>query len=366
VIYEEESTISSPAALGEHYSLISYPHVLPSAATKNIISNGIPFRYRFLFLKIVTSSCSLISRQWDTRIFWLVFLLWSYLIWTLVFHQFISFLKDLEFSDRWIVIGVGLFTSCFPVFLAYHFPVNTREDPLAYFFVLVGIRFALRRNWEGLSIISLVGVMVRETTLVMLILSGWRRMFKLVPLGLAIFALIRLGLGWESYNPLYGLNMNLKNPLPCVYFFYMTFGWLWFVSFGGKLGKLHDTYPLALLFVIGTALLFSRIEENRICFILFPWTIPLAMDTLRRLSKFQLIKIAIPSLFAIIVVFEVGLLDLLHRYYTFDWQWFDRFLFYSNASLTLAFCIFVGKYLLVEKHIPNFLFVARKLAGFFN
>jgi hypothetical protein len=343
IIYEEESTISSPAALGEHYSLISYPHVLPSARNRDIISNGVPFRYRFLFLKMVTLTCFLINTQWDIRIFWLVFLFWSYLIWTLVFHQFIFFLKDLGFANRLIATGVVFFTLCFPVILAYHFPVNTREDPLAYLFVLIGMRFALQSKWTRLCITSLVGVPVRETTLVMLVLSGWKRMFKLVPVGLAIFVLIRIGLGWESYNPLCGLNLNLKNPVYGTYFFYMTFGWLWFVSLGGKVERLRETYPLALVFVILTAFLFSRLEENRISFLLFPWTIPMAMDTLRRLSIVHLIKIAIPSLFATILIFEVGVLDLLHKYYTFNWQWFDRILFYSNASLTVAFCIYVGE-----------------------
>ncbi len=200
----------------------------------------------------------------------------------------------------------------------------------------------------------------------MLILSGWKRMFKLLAPGLATFILIRLTLGWQSYNPLYGLNLNLENPLRCIYFFYMTFGWLWLVSLGGRLGKLSETYHLTLLLVIVTALLFSRLEESRISFLIFPWTIPIAIDTLRRLSIARLVKIAIPSLFAIVLIFEFGILDLLYKYHTFNWQWFDRVLFYSNASLTMAFCIYVTKSFLGTKYITNLLTVIRKLSGRVN
>lgn len=263
------------------------------------IQTWIPMKYRVLFYWIVKGTWSTLFPQSGAIGFYGVFIFWSILLFYASLIAFYFFLRTLDFSRSTSFVGCLLFLASPPVTLAY-LHVHTREDPLAYFLVVLAMVAVFKSKVVLVSLISILASLTRETTLIVplvyLLVSGdsLRRRFLVFAPPVLSTLVLRILLGFVAYNPFFGSIRNIEYPVETVCFLFMTFGVLWLPSFirlrdmrkqecspSYAWRVLISSAPVALVLVMGTHVTLARAIENRISFLLFPWIIPLALHWFR-------------------------------------------------------------------------------------
>jgi len=161
-----------------------------------------------------------------------------------------------------------------PVHLAFAYPVQTKEDFLAYALLFFGLAEFLRGRWRGVLVISMLGALTRETLLLLPLVhalgykGSWQH--RLAPLGaaLSIHAGLRLALGHASYDAL-KLDENFSSPAAVIVSLALVLGagWAWLRG----PGPLSRWLPVALVMLVGTHLVLGRVQEIRISLLLAPW-----------------------------------------------------------------------------------------------
>jgi hypothetical protein len=288
-IWGRETTLNSPYRLA--VELQSY------SGQPQEWSIGIkpPMKYRHLFRWIVQFTAKLVPSLSADEAVYVCYIGWSLVFWwlSLVFFWEFTVLVGLTPVYSWAAT-VSLLL-CSPSLQAYVRPVHTREDPLAYLFVILGLTFLFRREYGPMTVASIAGVLTRETTLIVPAIfllyapMGWARrlLWCLPPVVVGIG--VRLLHGWESYPVLAQASRNWQMPVESLLFLFMTFGWMWPLSFlrrrqvrNSSLSTnnteqlLAKSYLMALALILGSNLVGGRLCENRISFMLFPWVVPLA------------------------------------------------------------------------------------------
>ncbi|MBI5034225.1 MAG: hypothetical protein HZB51_27200 [Chloroflexi bacterium] len=283
-------TITSPQNLA--IDLVSPPE---SPQTWSMQS-WVPTRYRVLFYWIVQASYTTFFSSNDARAFYLVFVSWSFIFFACALITFYFYLHELNFTHTLAFVGGLLFLASPPVTLAYKYPVYTREDPLAYFLVLLGLFSVFKRKSTWVCIISTLAALTRETTLIVPLAylltanDSWRkRILVCTPPMLAVIG-IRGLMGFATYDPFEGSIYNFKTPWQTSAFLFCVFGILWIPFFVELINKrrnhTHIDYPwqvltstalIIFILVLGTQLALARAREIRIAFLMFPWVIPLAL-----------------------------------------------------------------------------------------
>jgi len=260
----------------------------------------IPTEYRALFRWIVQGTYSVLFSPTDAFGFYSAFVFWSFFFFGCALIAFYFYLRVLDLSSTAAFIGGLLFLASPPVLLAYKYPVYTREDPLAYFLVLLGLIAVFKSKAMWVSVISAVAALTRETTLILplaYVLASrdpWSKKFLVcLPPLLAVVG-VRFLLGFAAYDPFEGSIYNLQTPGQTLAFLFCAFGVLWlpylirmqdkwregnFASYAWQV--LVATGPIILILVLGTQIVLARAREIRISFLLFPWVIPLALDWFR-------------------------------------------------------------------------------------
>ena len=217
-----------------------------------------------------------------------------------VLVAFYFYLRLLKFNPPAGFIGGLLFLVSPPVLLAYKYPVYTREDPLAYLLVVVGLIAIFKSKAFLVSLISVAAAWTRETTLIVPLAyllaaeESWRK--RIFWFALPVLALVGLRFYWgvEFGNSLESGMNNARFPFETLAFLFCAFGALW-LPYGVRLSELwrrgdFPTYgwkiltasgPIVFVLVVVATLTISRARENRIIFILFPWAIPFALDWFR-------------------------------------------------------------------------------------
>ncbi len=215
----------------------------------------------------------------------------------------VAFCEGLGFALRDGLVAALLFFTSFPVI---NFGGTPMVDAWAYAFLMMGLVAALNERRAWLCVACLVGVMAKETTLLLvpaaLLLPGAPRLkagrlLALLPGAIAYavfrFALFPTRTGW-SYDPA-TLATNLADSVtPGPYHWWnlfdggTAFGLLWPLALLGAwelrrrphepLARLAWLVPglLALPFLIGSNI-------GRIWFYAFPVVLPLAVSGLRRM-----------------------------------------------------------------------------------
>lgn len=268
----------------------------PDSPQDWVVQYWIPTKYRVLYRWIVQGTFALLFSPSDAFGFYLAFAFWGFVFFFCTLIALFYYLRALEFDQRMAFIGCLLFLALPPVTLAYKYPVYTREDPLAYFLVLLGLIALFKHKPIWVSFFSSLAAITRETTLILPLTyflaarDSWRNKI-LICLPPVIAAIgIRLLLGYANYNPFEGSIYNFEMPWQTLAFVFCIFGVVWLPY----LIQLHDqwragnhssyawhvlvtTAPIILLLVFGTHIVLARAREVRISFLLFPWALPLAL-----------------------------------------------------------------------------------------
>jgi hypothetical protein len=331
-------TITSPQQLA--IDLLSPPNT-PQAW---LIQDLATVKYRALFRLIVRGTWSAFFPPDDAFSFYLFFVGWSWLFFYGTVVALYYLLRQLQFDSRTSFIGCLLFLASPPVLLAYKYPVYTREDPLAYFLLTVGLIAVFRSRAFLAGLIAAAGALTRETTLILPLAylfaarDAWRK--RLFVMALPMLALIGIRILWGMAvgdNLESGLN-NLRHPFETLAFMFCVFGVLWTpyvvrLSERWRRGEFENqawemltaSGPIILILMLGATLTISRAREARIAFILFPWAIPLALDWFRSKSdalkalaassSFWVTSFSILALVsAVILAFRITFPDLMRDY----------------------------------------------------
>ncbi|MDE3088653.1 MAG: hypothetical protein KGJ80_04630 [Chloroflexota bacterium] len=260
----------------------------------------IPTKYRALFRWIVQGTFAAFFSPTDAVGFYGVFVSWSFVFFYGAVVAFYYYLQVLGFSKKTAFIGGVLFLASPPVMLAYKYPVYTREDPLAYLLVTLGLIAVYKSKPVILSLIATAAAWVRETTLILPLVyllaskDSWRKRLAVCALPVAAVVGIRIMLRYAPYDPFEGSIYNFDVPLQSAAFIFCVFGVLWLPALFNLWQHRRDkrfpseawrflvtTAPMAIILVVGTHIALARAREIRISFLLFPWIIPLALDWFR-------------------------------------------------------------------------------------
>jgi hypothetical protein len=272
-----------------------------------------PFRYRVLGKLPVWAAWNLVGKAGGSGSFYIIYLIWSFLCLGAAVIALYSFLRlllrDLEGEGgKLSLFGCLLFLSAPPVLFAYKFPLHTSpNDFLGYFLTVLGVSMVIRERPGRMSLVSCLAALCRETTLVVPLVyllfsrDSWRRRMVLSLLPVAVLAAVRV-VWWSAYRPLEGLSYNLAYPIEAFAFLFLLFGPLWVPALAGlrepilrtdaHRRDLAGTLPCVSILLVVFTVLFGRIREIRILFILFIYAIPLALvrlagcrERIRRLTR---------------------------------------------------------------------------------
>jgi hypothetical protein len=214
-------------------------------------------------------------------------------------------------------LSVGLVHLSFTHVFAFEYPVYVIEDLLAYLLLLGGLTALSERKHRLFLACLVLGVLTRETLLILLVVYWLHSRDSLVPkavaavLGVAAFAAPRLLLGNMVYNPLQvSLSINLQRPVEALIFVFATFGVLWWtILLAWRENRWLIGTPLdrsiaiwAVILILIASLVGGRLRETRLVFLAFPWiVIPSAaylVDQFERLKRARVVpaqlRLAVP------------------------------------------------------------------------
>ncbi len=262
-------------------------------------------KYRALFRLIVRGSWQLFFAANDAWAFYIVFVAWSFFFFYCALVTLYFYLRLLDFDRMASLLGGLLFLASPPVLLAYKYPVYTREDPLAYFLVLLGLVAIFKHKPLLVSLIAAAAALTRETTMIVPLAfflgsgeSLRKRILVFVPPFVALVGL-RFLWGLVVGNSFESSILDYLKPLETISFLFCVFGALWvpyllawrdrwqkgdFPNYAWRVLTLSGTLVLAAVMI--ATLTIARAREVRISFILFPWAIPFALDWLRTNAAF--------------------------------------------------------------------------------
>ncbi len=359
------SMLTSPAQLAE--GLASPPDSPQSWS----IQDWSTVKYRALFRITVQGVWSWFFASSDAQGFYLTFVALSFLIFYGTVIALYFFLRELSFDPRTSFIGGLFFLVSPPVLLAYRYPIYTREDPLAFLLLVVGLIAVVRSNLFWVCLISIAAALTRETTLIMPLAYalaskqswGKRILVAVVP----VLALIGIRLAWGNTIPdsLNSSVLNFTNLGETSAFMFCTFGALWLPYLISLVQRwrhndarnhawsvIISTAPIVLALVLVATLSISRAREIRITFILFPWAIALALDwfvahrvelqqQVRQLAFWVFGLGIFGALSALTLYFHLTNPDLM-RYYLADFK-NGYWLFIGVVNLAVMLTIFLPK-----------------------
>ncbi|TRX60112.1 hypothetical protein FNH22_08670 [Fulvivirga sp. M361] len=265
----------------------------PTSIQDWTLSNEAPFKYRVLHKYLVQSTYVLSGQSENPRVFFTIYKGWALVFYISVLLSFFYLLKTLKFNNSWSLAGTLFLLLCPPFIMAYSLPVHTREDMLGYTLLVCGLICIFKNKYILLMACTCAGVLCRETLLVLPLFYMYYaqketifKRFLPLALGILVFVLLRLFIGYERYNLSEGLYWNLDNPEQVIGFGFLTFGFFWLPFFlmylrqKGSLEKFSPevraivkSAPWMLGIVIITTFLGGIFNEIRLLFLSFPWVL---------------------------------------------------------------------------------------------
>ncbi len=193
--------------------------------------------------------------------------------------------------------GMLLFCMAAPVMLFSKLPVHgSPNDFLGYALMARTAQRAAAGRLGQCVMAAMLAALCRETTLLapFLVLFIGRIPFRARVLPAFSAGVVLLAMRWRwpgFYNPIEAAGLNFDVPLQTLAFLFLTFGPLWFLAVPGfiRLRRLSATdsdglsralvvsSPWALILTLTVTLLFARVREIRILFVLFLYIFPFAM-----------------------------------------------------------------------------------------
>jgi hypothetical protein len=318
------SFIGSPAAMDAYFGGAAPPGswLWPTGSWS---SEDAPFAYRVIFRGLVDLTAQAIN-LWGPSAdtiwqYWIALCVVSSL--SFVFAGWALDRLVQLFASEWQyrLAALVLWLALPSIHLAYHYPVQTKEDFLAYGLFFLGLRAVLLGRVFAATVLSLIGVMVRETLLLIPLLFLFsptrRHVQRAIPLIVAfaafaavrlavratpydplfaVFTALRLAVGARSYDPFMGFREfngfreTMENPVQTIFALFFTFGYGWTVIVPrlcapgpspepAALGTgTHDRifwecFPIAFALLFPLHVLLGRIVEIRISSLLAPWIV---------------------------------------------------------------------------------------------
>ncbi|HEY8934172.1 MAG TPA: hypothetical protein VIM65_03095 [Cyclobacteriaceae bacterium] len=317
--------LSSPEHLGKE---IQSPK--DSLYEYNLIKKA-PFKYRILFTSIVKSSFELLFDSGDSDGFYYSYKAWSLLFVVAASCLFFYLLTLNGFNDSLSFAGTCVFLLLPPLLMAYTVPVHTREDPLGYCILFLGLILIIKNKSWFFLIVALVGALCRETLLLLPLLyflfsKDQNLIRKLLITGLpcVLWVLLRLLMEKTPYDSLEGFHWNNNNPEQVVGFLFLTYNILWlpviFFILKFKTTILQETNNVRLFFyksslvALGLILLTTYLggiyNEIRLLYLGVPWVIVISLTYFEKYSDdiFKIIRSGSYVIFVVLCLVGAGCL----------------------------------------------------------
>jgi hypothetical protein len=183
------------------------------------IADEAPFRYRLLFSTLVRSTHDVLYDDTDADGFYVSYKFWSAFFYILSACSFFWMLLQCGFTERVSFGGTMIFLLLPPMVMAYTLPVHTREDTLAYSLFFIGLALLIKERRWPFFITSLLGVLTRETMLLLPLLYFFfgrdeklNRKIMITAVPVILWILVRLFSGPAQYDMWEGLRWNMDNP----------------------------------------------------------------------------------------------------------------------------------------------------------
>lgn len=265
------------------------------------IANEAPFKYRLVFSSIIKSTHHLFYHGNESEGFFQVYRAWSLLFYITSACAFYGLLLTCGFSPALSFTGTLIYLALPPSIMAYTLPVHTREDTLAYTLFFTGLAFIIRQQRWPFALVAILGVMTRETLLLLPLLyllfgkdeKIARKIFILI-FSIAVWIGIRLGLGSEHYDMWLGFHWNMNNPEQVIGFTFITFNFLWLTYLlhyliykrnlhyiSGDLRFFYKSSIFVLVVILVTTFVGGIFNEVRLLNLFAPWMIIFFLDCFR-------------------------------------------------------------------------------------
>lgn len=262
-----------------------------------------PFKYRILAkIPIYLSYTTLTSFNIDHfEAFYS-----AYVLWTLIFlglflwfaARFVAeYLVLLEsnlqpYRYRLFILAATVLACLPPVLYAFKFPVHgSPNDFLGYLLVALGLLSLIKARYGWFILWALLGVFCRETNAILLLPFLLVRDVALrkrlgVIAAVILVTVVYRALWQDSYNPLDAASHNLQYPLESMAFVFLAFGPVWVLGVMGHYARgtnqtahglvsaIHSSFYVAIVAVLLVVLLFARLREIRLEYVLWFYIVP--------------------------------------------------------------------------------------------
>lgn len=278
-----------------------------------------PFKYRLVFRGLVDSVANFglaLGAERDLYTYWMAYLTISTAVHTFALYACYLFLQTLGLKLQWRLAGVVAWALLPPILFPYSYPVQTKEDFIAYGLIFLALRAMLTGRWWQVVLICFAGAFVRETLLMIaglfLLGSEAPRRLKIAALALPIMVhvLLRTAMDINGYEVFRSTNLN--TPLLPVVALVFIFGYAWVPLavymtqtrlleplkrdfapsllqrsnrsgsvLDDRLTALRHAFPYALIVLLAAHFLMGRVQEIRITCLLSPFVLLALFDMFR-------------------------------------------------------------------------------------
>jgi hypothetical protein len=302
------------------------------------LSNKAPFKYRILFPVIVKTSHKIFFKADNSLGFYYTYKFWSWFFYICAACLVFKLMHIASFNDWLCFTGAVIFVLLPPMLMAYTLPVHTREDPLAYTILLLGLISLVQDKKWLFVLISIAGALCRETLLLLPMLYFFFSDDKNIVRRLTIPALpcfvwltLRLAMGQGEYDIWEGFNWNNNNPEQVIGFLFVTFNVLWLAfvfhlaEYKKKLQSnnkirvfFYRSSILTVLVILSTTYFGGIYNEIRLLYLLAPWMILIGLDFLEQYGV-EMKNIMATTRYLVFIFFATVLCAVV-MFFTFKYQ----------------------------------------------
>jgi hypothetical protein len=266
------------------------------------ITTRAPFKYRLLFPSIVKSTFKATYSADDVEGYYHTYKAWSLVFFTASVLAMFLLLRTIGFDERYSFLGSLIFLFLPAMLMAFTTPVHTREDTLAYTLFFTGLIFLIRERRILFVVICILGVLTRETLLLLPLLYLFYakddNLFRRLLISAApavLFVAVRVIIGFDKYDVWEGLKWNLDNPEQVIGFLFITFNVCWIpylfhllhyrsslaTSVGSPVHFFYKTSIFSLAVILLTTFVGGIFNEIRLLYLFCPWIIVISVDFVR-------------------------------------------------------------------------------------
>jgi hypothetical protein len=296
-----------------------------------------PFKYRILFPALVKGTHAVVF-DGDTDRFFTSYWLLSLLFYVTSALSLYALLIVCGFSETYSFAGGLIFLLLPAMLFAFTLPVHSREDTLAYTLLFLGLNALITRKRILFLGLCILGVLVRETLLLLPLLYLLFAKDENIPRRLFIgiapaicWICLRIFMRPESYDMWQGLRWNVNNVEQVIGFSFITFNVLWlpfilhvwfyrrhlnYTASDLRFFYRSSVFTLAIVFV--TTFLGGIFNEIRLLYLFAPWMIVISLNFWKNyssciISSIQTRWFAAYSLFLVTLCAGILVVTLDHR-----------------------------------------------------